>query len=139
MGDEEPRRCAGDGSLEVLGEAATAAKPGKGALDDPSPRQELEAFDAGWALDDFDVPASAMRQGADQLVAAIDPIGKDMAQLGECGPQTLQQRDCTVDILDIGRVHEHGEQQTVRVGDNVALAPLHPFAGIEAAWTAALG
>ena len=98
MGDEEPSRGAGDGGLEVLGEATTSSEPGEGALDNPSSRQELEAFDTGWALHDFDVPGSAMRQGAHQLIATVDPIGKDVAQLGERGAQPLQQRDGAVDI-----------------------------------------
>ena len=66
MGDEEPGGCAGDGGLEVLGETATAAEPGEGALDDPSSRQELEAFDAGRTLDDLDGPRAAIGDGAER-------------------------------------------------------------------------
>lgn len=54
MGEEQPGGCAGDGRLEVLGEASAASQPGKGALDDPSPGQELEAIDARRALDALD-------------------------------------------------------------------------------------
>src|SRR5262245_49562366 len=83
MGDEEPGGGAGDGSLEILSEAPTAAEPGERAFDHPPPRQELEAFDASRTLDDFDRPRSAMRERAGQLIAAIDAIGKDVAELGE--------------------------------------------------------
>src|SRR5689334_9305550 len=111
VGDEEPSGGAGDGCLEVLGEAAASAEPGEGALDNPSSRQELESFDTGWAFDDLDAPGSAMRQGANQLISAVDPIGKDTAQLGEREAQTLQQRDGAVHILDVGWMHTHGKQQ----------------------------
>ena len=60
MGDEKPSGFGGWRSLEVSGKAATPTEPRKGALDDPSPRQELEAFDAEGALDNLDTPRSAM-------------------------------------------------------------------------------
>ena len=65
MGDEEPGGGAGDGCLEVLGEAAASSEPREGAFDHPSARQELEAFDAGWPLDDLDGPGAAMGDSGD--------------------------------------------------------------------------
>src|SRR4029077_4005416 len=139
MSDEEPSGGAGCGSLEVLGESTTPAEPSKCTFDHPSPWQELEAFDASWALDDLDRPGPAMGERPTQLIAAVDAIGKDMAQLGELGTQMLQQRDGTVDILHIGRVNAHGEQKAVGIGDDVALASMEAFAGVEAARPAAFG
>src|SRR3546814_13513610 len=60
VGEEEPCGCCGYGGLEVLGEAPASAEPGEGAFDDPSSGQPLEAFDALWALDDFDGPRPAV-------------------------------------------------------------------------------
>ena len=83
MGDEEPCGFGGSRSFEVLGEAAASAKPGEGAFDDPAPRQKLEAFDALRSLNDLNRPRSAMGERGYELIAAVNPIGKDMAQLGE--------------------------------------------------------
>ena len=69
IGEEEPGGGALDGCFEVLGEASASAEPGKGALDDPSARQELEAFDARRPLDDFDRPWAAIVDGGAQLRA----------------------------------------------------------------------
>src|SRR5215469_17699806 len=137
MGDEEPGGCAGDGSFKVFGQAAAAAEPREGALDHPSSRQQLEAFDAGRALDDLDGPSPAMRERLDQLIATINAIGEDVVQLGEFDPQALQQRDGAVDILDIGLMNAHGEQQAVGIGNDVALASTDALSGVEAAWAAA--
>ena len=83
MGDEKPSDFGGGGTLEVLGEAAASAEPGKGSFDDPAPGQELEAFDAGRPLDDLDGPRPAMGERVDELFAAINAVGKDMAQPGK--------------------------------------------------------
>src|SRR5688572_13633331 len=95
----------------------------------PSAWQELEAFDAHGALDDLDRPRPAMREGPDQLIAAVDAVGKDVAELGELGSQALQERDGAVHVLHIGRVDVHGEQKAVGIGDDVALAPMDALTG----------
>src|SRR5258708_30930326 len=105
MGDEEPCGLGGGRSLEVLGEATASATPGEGSFDDPSPRQKLEAFDALRSLDDLDLPRPAVGECVEQLMAAVDPIGKDMAQLGEPISQALQQRYCSMAILNVGRMN----------------------------------
>src|SRR5438067_13288954 len=81
IGQEHPGRGAGDGGLAVLGETSAATQPSQAALHHPSPGQELEAFDAWRALDDFDRPRSAIGDGVAQLFAAIDPGGEDLTQL----------------------------------------------------------
>src|SRR5438034_10236048 len=83
VSDKQPSGGAGDACLEVFGEPPAAAQPGEAALDDPSPGQQLKAFDAGRTLDNLDGPGAAVGDGALQLLAAVDPIGEDMAQLGE--------------------------------------------------------
>jgi hypothetical protein len=89
----------------------------------PSSGQELETFDAWRALDDdFDRPRSAIGDSVEQLFAAIDAVGEDMAQPGEGLPQRAQQRNRTVRILDTGFVHAQGEQKPLGVGDDMALA-----------------
>ena len=90
VGDEDPCGFGCCGSLEVFGEATTPSAPGKGAFDDPAPRQKLEAFDAMGSLDDLNRPWPAIRQCVLKLVAAIDAIGKDMPELGEPAAHPLQ-------------------------------------------------
>src|SRR5437762_10327003 len=91
VGQQHPGCSAVDGCLEVFGETPAAAEPGEGALDHPSPGQQLEAFDTGWALDDFDRPGAAIGERAEQLGTAIDAVGEDMAQLGTGAAQRAQQ------------------------------------------------
>src|SRR5262249_46452152 len=50
-------------------------------------------------------------------------IGKDVLQFGEAPPQQSEQRYCAVNILDIGCVDQECEQQALRIGNDVALAP----------------
>ncbi len=78
MGDEEPGRGACDSGFEVLCESPAASEPGEGAFDDPTFWQRLEAFGAFGALDDLDGPRAAVRQGVEQLLAAIDAVGEDV-------------------------------------------------------------
>src|SRR6185437_1238812 len=89
-GEEEPRSGAGDGPLEVLGKAAAAAEPGEGALDHPSLRQELKAFDAGWALDDLDGPGTAVSDGIAQLWTAIDAIRENVSKSRKLAAKRVQ-------------------------------------------------
>src|SRR5882672_114503 len=137
--EQEPGRAAFDGCFEILGEASAAAEPGEAALDHPAPGQQLKAFDAGRPLDDFDRPGAAIVDRLLQLPAPVDAVGEDVTQLGEAARQVVQQRHRAVWILDVGLVHPHCEQQTLGVGDDMALAPLDALAGVDPARAAALG
>jgi len=88
------------------------------------PGQKLEAFDAGRAFDNLDAPGATTGDGAAQLLAAVDPVGKDMGQLGEGLPQRAQQRHGAVRVLDIGRMDLGGEDKALRVGHDMRLRPL---------------
>src|SRR3954454_6470532 len=87
IGEVDPGGFAGDCCLKVFCEAAAAAKPGEAALHHPAPRQELEAFDTGGPLDNLDCPRPAIGNSVAQLLAAIDPVGKDMAQVRKAAAQ----------------------------------------------------
>ncbi len=58
----KPCLCAGDGGLEILGEASFAAEPGKRPFDDPSSGQQHEAFGRVRALDDLQRPLAKFGQ-----------------------------------------------------------------------------
>ena len=90
MGCEKPSYLRGGRSFEVFGETSTSAEPCECAFDDPAPGQELEAFDAGWPLDDLDCPGAAVGNCIDELFAAINPVGKDVPQLWEAIAQVFQ-------------------------------------------------
>src|ERR1700756_1285584 len=70
-----------------------------------------------------------MGECVDELFAAINPVGKDMPEPGKALSQAFQQRDSTVDILNVGRMNVDGQQQTIRISDNVPLAPMEALAG----------
>ena len=82
-GEKEPSGFTGCGAFEVFGEPSVTAKPGEGTLDDPSSRQELEAFDAVRSFDDLDRPWPTMSERLFQLVATVDAIREDVLQFGE--------------------------------------------------------
>src|ERR1043165_2528259 len=102
MGDEKPSNLGAGGALEVPGETTASAEPCESAFDDPTSRQELETFDPGRALDNLDCPLSAMGECFEKLFAAINPVGKDVSKLGKALSQALQERDSTMDVLNIG-------------------------------------
>jgi hypothetical protein len=82
---------------------------------------------------------AAMGERADELVAAVNPVGKDMAQLGEPASQSLQKRYRSMAILNVGGMNVDGEQKAIGVGDDMPLAPVDTFAGIVASGAAGLG
>jgi len=138
MGDEKPSNFSDGRALEVSGEPAAPAEPCKGTLDDPAFGQKLEAFDPGWSLDNLDCPMAAMGESVDELCAAINAVGKDMSKLGKSVAQALQQRDRTMDILNVGGMDVDGQEKTVGIGDNVPLTPMDALAGVEATWASSL-
>ena len=80
MSDEKPGNLGGGGPFEVPAEASASAEPGKSAFYDPALGQKLEAFDPGRSLDDLDRPRPTMGECIHELLASINPIGKDMPQ-----------------------------------------------------------
>lgn len=56
-----------------------------------------------------------------------------------CGlsSKRCEQRHSAVNVLDAGRMHQHGEQRAGRVGDDVPLAALYPLGSVKPAWAAA--
>ncbi|OKO73477.1 hypothetical protein AC628_24275 [Bradyrhizobium sp. NAS96.2] len=79
-----------------------------------------------------------MRECVNELFSAINAISKDMSQLWKAISQAFKQGHCTMNILNVGGMDVNGQQEAVGIGNNVPLAPMHPFARIEAAWAARL-
>ena len=118
MGYEKPGDFGRGQALEVPCEASASSKPGEGTFDDPAPWQELEALDPGRALNDLDGPRSAMGECVNELLSAINPVGKDMSQLWKAISHALQQGHGTVDVLNVGGVNVDGQQETIGIGDD---------------------
>lgn len=138
MGDEDPCRGAGDGSLEVLGEPAAPTEPGEGALDDPASGKDDEAARVVCALDHLDGPRPVLAQGVLQLRAAVSAVGKHVPQPGIALTDGFQHLDRAVPVLDVGTVNDQADHQPERVGDDVALAAFDLLAGVVSANSAAL-
>jgi hypothetical protein len=69
----------------------------------------LEAFDPGRALNDVDGPRPAMGECINELLSAINPVSKDVPQLGKAISHALQQGNRTMDVLNIGRMNMDGQ------------------------------
>src|SRR5476651_697755 len=138
MGNEEPSSFGSRRSLEVLGETAASAEPGKCAFDNPASGQKLEAFDTLGPLDNLDSPWTTVGERLEELFAAVDPVGKDVAQPREFHSYFLQQRHGAVAILDIGRMNVNPEKKTIGIGHNMPFAAVNAFPGVVAARSAGL-
>jgi hypothetical protein len=125
----------GNGSsvaLEISHEAAKAAEPCDRALDNPSFRQNLEAWVIG-AIDDFDLPRARSSGGLRRLWAAIATISEDaFDERKQTTSARIKNKCCTVPILDMGGMDCNTQQQAERVDENVSLAARDLLACIEA-------
>ena len=124
----------GDGSgvtLEVAGQAAVAADPGKGALDDPALGQDDEAMGIA-ALDDFQLPGAGLGDDLGHLWPLVAGVGKDPFDKREGSPRRAQQVARAVAVLHVGRVDDDAQQETKRIDQDVTLAPGDFLARIKA-------
>ena len=138
MGDEKPGRFGGRGCLKISCETSTATEPCKSPFDDPASRQELEAFDAGWPLDDLDVPRATFGECVEELFATIHAVGKDVLESGKAVSQALQQGDGAMNILNVCGMNVDSQEKTIGVGDDMPLAPIDALAGVKAGWATGL-
>ena len=73
------------------------------------------------ALDDLHGPVSNLRQCTLKLGSGIAAVGEDMAQPGEGIADRLEDQGRAVAVLDIGAMDDQSDQQTERIGDDMAL------------------
>ena len=122
--DHSEAKEGGDGSrvaLEVAGQAAVAADPGKGALDDPALGQDDEAMGIA-ALDDFQLPGAGLGDDLGHLWPLVAGVGEDAFDERERSPCRAQNLARAVAILHIGRVDDHAQQEAQRIDQDVAFA-----------------
>jgi hypothetical protein len=131
--DHSEAKEGGDGArvaFEVAREAAVAADPGEGALDDPTFREDEEAMEVR-ALDDFHPPRAGGRNGGLRLRPLITAVTVDQLDEGEQPARALQHGEDGIAILHIGRMDDDAQQQAERVDENMPLAARDLLARIE--------
>ena len=126
----------GDGSgvaLEVAREAAIAADPGEGALDDPSLGQDDEAVQIV-ALDDLELSSCrSWRRLLAIFGSLIAGIGEDAFDEGEQAARApIETSRGAIAILDIGGMDDDVQQEAERIDEDMALATRDLLARIEA-------
>jgi hypothetical protein len=123
----------GDGGelLVVADEPAVLDDPGEGPLDHPAAAQHLEAL-GGWiAFDDLDDDVGLL-PGPAHKPTGVTAIGKGALNEGVSCAGRLEHRLAAIAILDAGRMDADGEEPTVGVGQDMALAAFDLLARVVA-------
>ena len=108
-------------ALVVSGEASAATDPGEGALHYPALGQHDEAVLVA-AADDLKLPETGAGDGRLHLAPLVAGVADDAFDEGEAPSSLPEQRLGAVAVLEARRVDVDGEQETERVGQQVALA-----------------
>src|SRR3981081_4316849 len=117
--------------LPILGQPAAALEPGDSALEDPGLGEDDEAVGLIGAFDDFDVePMQRPSRGVLELRPLITAIGIELEQEWEPAEQAAQQQCPAIAILNVGRMNDGVQQQTLRVYQKMALFPLDLLARV---------
>src|SRR5438105_3428113 len=135
-GKEDPCLGARDCFLKILAEPSAAVEPSKRSFNHPTSRLSLERTDALRSRDDLNDPLAELGDRRGQLLPAVDTVSENVTQLRKQHPNIFQQRHRAVNILNVGRMHLHGKQRAIRIGDDVTFSPLHLLTRIKPAWTA---
>src|SRR5664280_2437774 len=116
----------------VLGKPAATIEPRNGALDDPSARQNDEAFGPIGTPDDFGFELrSDLGQRRMEDRPRIGAIGKEPFQKRKQAEKRGQQQDAAVAILNIGRMNNRVQQQTLCIYQDMPLLALDELACIK--------
>jgi len=114
----------GDGGelLVIADKASVLEDPGECPLHDPAPRQHLEGPCMGAAADDLEGDMRFVGGPAHEATG-VATISEDAGDKGIVPARALERQLAAVTILDVGAVDVHGEEPTIGVGQDVALAP----------------
>ena len=115
----------------VADEAAVLDDPGERPFDDPAAWQDLKALRRGVTAYDLEGDVRPLLGPVDQA-PGIAAIGEGMLYKRVPGPGALQHALGPVAILNVGAVDMDGEQPTLGVGQDVALAAPYLLARIVA-------
>jgi len=117
--------------LVVAGESTVLDDPGEGPLDHPAAAQHLEAPDGRIASDDLDDDVGLV-PGPAHKSTGVSAIGKGSLNERVSGAGRLEHRLAAIAVLDTGGMDPDGEQPTIGVGQDMALAALDLLARIVA-------
>jgi hypothetical protein len=115
----------------ILGDAAVAAKPGEGSLDDPATRQDDEAFQVVAALDDLKAQHRNFGDGSLDLPSIIAIIGPDEFEPREAIADLIEDEGRPVTILDTRGVNDDPYWQSFRIDERMDFAALDLLAGVK--------
>ena len=116
----------------ILGQSAATVEPSDCTFDDPSARQNDEAFGAIGTLDDFGFELrSNLGQRRMKDRPRIGAVGKEPFQERKKAEKRGQQHDAAVAILNIGRMNNRVQQQTLCIYQDMPLLALDELARVE--------
>lgn len=119
-------------ALEVFAEAAAAAEPGQGTLDDPAFGKNYEAVQLV-AFDDFDGPCAGFCDDGSHGLPLIASVSEDALDEGKQTARAMIENPAdAVAILHVGGMNDDVHQQPERVDENVPFAALDLLARIVA-------
>ena len=117
--------------LVVPDQVAALHDPGEGALDNPAPADNDEAFHPRHAADDLGEDMGLVLRPGDQS-SGVAAVREDALDEGKAAPGSLEDALRPVAVLDVGAVDLDREQPAVGVGQDVPPAAVDPFSGIVA-------
>jgi hypothetical protein len=106
----------------VFGQSAVPTQPGERSFHDPSLGQNFKGVHCS-ALDDLNDPAIPPGRPVHEA-SGIPAVGEDEFQSPESSSQALHQQLAAIAVLDVGGVHDQGQDQAQRVDQQMPLAPL---------------
>ncbi len=106
--------------LVVLRQSAVFPEPREGAFHDPALRQYHELAHRR-ALHDLHEATEPTTDPVHEL-PRVTPIREDQLQSSEPGAQLLDQKLAAVAVLDVGGMHDQGDDQPEGVHDQMTLA-----------------
>lgn len=113
----------------IPNEAAALHDPSEGALHNPAPANDDEAFHPWHASDDLEGDVGFVLRPADEL-PGIPAVGEDILDEGEPAPGSLQHALRSLAVLDVGAVDLDREQAAVGVRQDMSLAPMDAFSSV---------
>ena len=118
-------------ALEIASQSAVATDPGKGAFDNPSLGQDLEAWRIG-SLHDLQSPGPGAPSDKRHLRTCVSAISKDALDERKHASRPAQQLEGTVTVLHISRMNHDAQQEAQRVDQDVPLATFDLLARVVA-------
>ena len=109
--------------LVVLAQSAVAAEPRERAFHNPTLGQDDESGAVAQTLDDRHRPAAKLSRPVDQL-SGVTPVGPGDFEPGEEAAKLAKHELGSIAVLDVGGVHDDGQDQAEDVDHDVPLAAL---------------